>query len=304
MTLRQLEYVLAVADTQSFTQAAVRMHVSQPSLSQQIQVLEAEIGGALFDRPPKPVRLTNAGRAFVAEARVAVASADRAGKVARQRLDLEPETLTIATVPSLSVSTLPQCVKRWHDAFASCHITLKEYPHRAAAIEAVRSHGADLGIGPTPEDWEGAVEHLGWDQLVVVLPSDDPLLQSRSPVALEGLSDRDWVLFNENHGLGETVLEACERAGFEPHPVVRTAQIEAAARLAASGLGPALVPIKNVPPDLASSVRQLDPPIAWELSAFVAETSLRRLHRSFIEVVREADWQQRVPHGASILTLG
>src|SRR5690349_3953302 len=109
MTLRQLEYVLAVADTRSFTQAAERMHVSQPSLSQQIQVLEAEIGGALFDRPPKPVRLTNAGRAFVAEARVAVASAGRAEKVARQRLELEPETLTIATVPSLAVSTLPQC---------------------------------------------------------------------------------------------------------------------------------------------------------------------------------------------------
>src|SRR5215216_2386599 len=75
MTLRQLSYVLAVADAGSFTEAARRLHVAQPSLSQQIRALEEELGGRLLERPPRPVRLTAAGRAFVAEARPAVSTA-------------------------------------------------------------------------------------------------------------------------------------------------------------------------------------------------------------------------------------
>src|SRR5215216_4431804 len=74
MTLRQLSYVLAVADAGSFTEAARRLHVAQPSLSQQIRALEEELGGRLLERPPRPVRLTAAGRAFVAEASTASTS--------------------------------------------------------------------------------------------------------------------------------------------------------------------------------------------------------------------------------------
>ena len=127
--------------------------------------------------------------------------------------------------------------------------------------EAVEDGRADLGIGPLPPEWSGARLELGWEQLILVMPLSDPLAQTGHDLALESLSGRQWVLYEEGHGLGEQALQACRAAGFEPEWAVRTAQVEVAARLAAAGIGPALVPIKNVPPELAQHVRGVDPPV-------------------------------------------
>ena len=114
MTLRQLEYLLAVAQTGSFTEAAARQHVSQPTLSQQIRALEAEVGGPLLDRSPGRAGLTPAGRALVGDARAAVTSAHRALDACRRALRSATELLTIATVRSLAAALLPATIKRWH----------------------------------------------------------------------------------------------------------------------------------------------------------------------------------------------
>src|SRR5919198_2649664 len=113
MTLRQLEYLLAVAQSGSFSGAAVRLHVSQPTLSQQIRSLEAEVGGPLLERPPGPVRLTPAGRALVGDAQAAVTSARRALSAGRRALRAAPQTLTLATVRSLAVAGPPGTLKPW-----------------------------------------------------------------------------------------------------------------------------------------------------------------------------------------------
>ena len=82
---------------------------------------------------------------------------------------------------------------------------------------------------------------------MLVMPLGDPLAQGGQDLSLESLSGRQWVLYEEGHGLGEQALQACRAAGFEPEWAVRTAQVEVAARLAAAGIGPALVPIKERP---------------------------------------------------------
>src|SRR5919201_3050903 len=115
MTLRQLEYLLAVAQSGSFSGAAVRLHVSQPTLSQQIRSLEAEVGGALLERPPGPVRLTPAGRALVGDAQAAGTSARRALSAGRRAIRSAPQMLTMATVRSLAAAVLPTTIKRWHE---------------------------------------------------------------------------------------------------------------------------------------------------------------------------------------------
>lgn len=301
MTLRQLQYALAVAEARSFTRAAQQLHVSQPSLSQQIASLEAEIGGPLFERPPKPVMPTAAGRAFLAEARVAMTSAHRAFDAARRTMALAPETIEIATVRSLAVSMLPGCLTRWHDAFPGVAIKLQEHPHREAVVDAVVTRRAELGIGPAPVDWDGALEWLGWDQLVVILPPDDPFLQTPGAVPLAEMRDYEWVLFDKGHGLSENIVKACAEAGFEPRPVLRTAQVEAAVRLAASGLGAALIPLKNVPEDLRSHMRLTEPPVVWKLAVFARGRGFGRLARQFVQVVSQADWQWQMPQGAWVL---
>lgn len=291
MTLRQLEYLLAVAEAGSFTKAAERLHVAQPSLSQQIQALEAELGGRLLDRPPRAVRLTAAGRAFAEEARVALDAAARAVEGARREIDALPDMLAIVTVRSLAVAMLPECVRRWRELHPDIAITLHEYGHRRKAEEALRNCHGDLGVGPTPASWRGAMRQLGWDELVVVLPLNDPLARRDGRIALDTLADRDWVLFEDGHGLAEHALAACRAAGFEPDAAVLTAQVEAAVRLSAAGLGPTLVPLKNVPPDLEAHVMRLDQPAFWELSAYVTDQRFPPIIREFVDLLAEGDWQ-------------
>jgi DNA-binding transcriptional LysR family regulator len=300
MTLRQFQYLLAVAEAGSFTKAAERLHVAQPSLSQQVQALEAEVGGRLLDRPPRPVRLTAAGRAFAAQARVAIASADRAVAEARRAIEGEPRTLSIITVSSLAVAMLPSCISRWRENHPDVTLTLHEYSHRRDVEEAVRSGHGDVGIGPAPARWQGAVQAFGWDELVVVVGESDPLA-AQGTVTLESLADRDWVLFEEGHGLSEQVTAACQAAGFEPKAAVRTAQVEAATRLAAMGLGPALVPQKNVPDELRARVLRLDPPPVWQVAVYALDERFRPLVREFADIVEESGWQREVPAHARVL---
>jgi DNA-binding transcriptional LysR family regulator len=303
MTLRQLEYLLAVTDAGSFTRAAAHLHVSQPSLSQQIQALERELGGRLLDRPPKPVRLTAAGRAFVAKARVAVNSADAAARAARRVMELEPERIRVATVQSLAVSPLTSCLQRWCATRPAVVTTVHAYEHRRDMQEAVREDGAEVAIGPAPADWDGAYELIGWDELVAVLPPGDGLLQSARPVSLCEMADRGWVLFDESNGLAETVAQVFAAVGVEARPALRTTHVEAAASLAATGVGPTLVPRTNVPAAAASLVRQLDPPVVWEIGAFAVGASFDDLSRSFVECVAEGEWQRDLPLDARVLAV-
>src|SRR5438477_996353 len=96
MNLRQLHYLLAIADEGSFTRAAEQLLVAQPSLSQQIKSLEKELGGPLLERLPKGVRLTAAGKAFLPDARAAVTYAERARRTARSALGLQAGELEVA----------------------------------------------------------------------------------------------------------------------------------------------------------------------------------------------------------------
>jgi DNA-binding transcriptional LysR family regulator len=238
MTLRQLEYLVAIAETGSFTLAAGRLHVSQPTLSQQIRTLELETGVQLIERLTRGVRLTPAGKAMYAEAQATLASARRAIENTRLVAAQEPQLLTLATVRSLAAAVLPVTIKRWRERHPEMSVRMLEFASRRQVAAAVREGRADLGIGPLPEEWAGARLELGWEQLVLVLPPDDPVAQTSGDLRLETLASRDWVLYEAGHGLGEQALAACRAAGFEPQPAVQTASVEVAARLAAAGIGP------------------------------------------------------------------
>ncbi|TAM91196.1 MAG: LysR family transcriptional regulator, partial [Jatrophihabitans sp.] len=267
MTLRQLEYLIAVAQAGSFAAAATKIGVSQPTLSQQIRALEDEVGAPLLSRTSRGVVLTPAGRAFVPDANAALSSARRAMANGRRAGTAAPETLRVAAVRSLVVAVLPAVVKRWIETYPGVSIHIRECEHRRQVAEMVLADKVDLGIGPLPEAWKGAHVELGWEQLAVVLPSGDPLLHAGSRIGLDALAQRDWVLMDERNGILEPLLRACRSVGFDPTPAVRTEQIEAASRLAAAGIGPALVPINNIPEDLAGNVKMTDPPIAWKVWA-------------------------------------
>src|SRR3954470_17126192 len=153
MNLRQLQYLVAIAEEGSFTRAAGRLLGAQPSLSQQIKSLEQELGGPLLERLPKGVRLTAAGNAFVTDARAAIAHAECATRNARSALGLEAGELEVATVTSVAFGVLPPAFEVWRDRYPATTIALREYTHRRALDDAVRIGVGDIAVGPRPPEW-------------------------------------------------------------------------------------------------------------------------------------------------------
>jgi DNA-binding transcriptional LysR family regulator len=292
MDLRRLSSFLAVVEERSFTRAARRLGIAQPSLSQQIRVLESELGGPLLERLPRGVRLTPAGRALLPEARAAVRAAERGGAAARRAIGLEAGELEVATLLSMAVGILPRVIPGWLERYPKIAIRMHEYAHRDLLEENVRAGVGDIALGPVPTSWSGPLEPLGAEELVVVLPASDPLA-GKDTIPLEALADRQWILFQPGHGLTDIVDEACRRAGFRPLAMVRTTQVEAASRLAAAGLGPAMVPDNVISPSLQAAVVRLDPPVVRQLAAYT-RTEWSPLAAAFLEALRQARWVRRI----------
>ena len=295
---RRLAYWLAVVEEGSFTQAALRMHVSQPSLSQQIRALESEVGGELLERLPRSVRLTSAGKAFLPHARTAVREVERAHQAARSALDLETGELEISTVRSIAAGILPDVVQAWRQRHPGTFVRLHEFTHRSLAENSVRAGVGDLGIGPPPIDWTGPVRRLGWEEFLVVLPPEDPLA-SRHDIVLVELKDRDWVMFESGNGLHDLIISACASAGFTPRHAVLTSQVETAARLAAAGVGPTLVPENVIPDGLHGALLRVDPPLGRELTVYARE-QWGPLGGAFVELMAETTWA-KPPRGALVV---
>ena len=283
MNLRQLEYFVTVAEEQSFSRAAERLYVAQPSISQQLRALEAELGGPLLERLPRTVRLTPAGRELLPEARAAILAAERAAKAARTALGLEAGELEIATLPSLSMAGLPRSLQQFRALHPEVGLRLREYPHPRLLETAVREGVGDLAVGTLPRDWDGVVVPLGWQEFVVVLPADETG-DDDAPISLSSLAGRRWVLFEPGHGLAEVLEAAAATVGFVPEPAARTSQIDAAARMAAAGLGPALVPATCLPDKGSRSSRRLRRPVVRRLAAY-ARGELSGLAEAFLDVI-------------------
>jgi DNA-binding transcriptional LysR family regulator len=288
MNLRQLEYFVAIAEQGSLTQAADRLLVSQPSLSQQIRSLEAELGGPLLERLPRGVRLTTAGLELLSEARATLAHAQRARRVVRRALELEVGQLEVAVTSSAALGILPAVLRDWQGRHPEIEVSLLEFPHRRALEEAAREGAGDIAVGSMPDEWAGQVQQLGWEEMVLVLPDGDPLLE-REAVALTELADRRWVHYSRAHGLAAVVDFCCAGAGFSPRVAVRTSQVAAAPPFAAAGIGPALVPEHIVPAALRRLVRPASPRPVRAVCAFTRE-DWTPLTRAFLETLQSFRW--------------
>jgi DNA-binding transcriptional LysR family regulator len=300
MNLRQINYLLAVVEEGSFTRAAQRLSVAQPSLSQQVRALERELGGPLLERMPNGVQLTAAGRAFVPEARSAASHAARAAEAVRATLGAPGRRLELSTVTSMAVGILPDALARWHRLHADTAVYLHEFHHRRDLHEAVRGGLGDLGVGPRPANWSGPITRLGWEEFVIVLPPHDPMAEgSGGSVALERLADRDWVLLEPGHGLHELAQRACARAGFVPRAAVRTGQVTAAAQLAAAGLGPTLLGSHTVPAGLDAALMRVRPRLVREVVAFT-RSAWSPAAEQFLEVLGKLPMRSR-PRGSELV---
>jgi DNA-binding transcriptional LysR family regulator len=192
-------------------------------------------------------------------------------------------------------------IRSWHNRYPNVTVRLREFRSRYALQEAVRLGTADIAIGVRPDDWSGVQRLLGTIHFVVVLPAKDASLSRPGPVRLDHFAHRQWVLYDRAYGLADLCDAVFDIATFRPTAAVETSQAEAAARLAAAGLGPALVPLGNVPPELVKMSRRFEPAVGYEVYAF-ARRRWSASARAFLEIVAEKTWPP-IPAGAHMINL-
>lgn len=265
MQLRQLEYFLAIWESGSFSGAATRLYVTQPSLSQQMRLLEKELGTELLERGRHGVTLTPAGRAFLPQAQHVVQAAQDAKDSVRQVIEGREGDVHVLTVRSVASGVLPPSAARWHSLFPTTVLRLHDFSHRRDLEEAVRGGQGDLAVGPRPSAWEGPAVSLGYEQMVIIGPTEYETGAAAEP---SELASADWVLYEAEQGMSEVVDWMAAGLGFVPRVVARTGQVSAALQFAIEGIGMALAPENAVPSAWSKHARRIDFGVFRELVAY------------------------------------
>ena len=236
--LRHLRSFLAVAEELHFGRAAARLHISQPPLSQQIRRLEDEIGARLFRRTNRRVQLTPAGRAFLAEARHAIASAERAVGAAQRAERGEIGELVIGYVTSATYGPLPDVIRMFRKRLPEVQLKLRNL-RSVQQSQALLEKRIDIGVvRPHAADSRIAYEALWREPVVVALPGDHPLAHRAAVDIAEVASDifliapaEDTIAFHDD------MLALCRSVGFTPRIEDGVPDVQAAIALVAAGLG-------------------------------------------------------------------
>jgi DNA-binding transcriptional LysR family regulator len=288
LSLRQLQYFIVVAEAGSITRAAERLLVSQPSLSHQLRALEATLGAVLFDRHPRGVVLTPVGRALLPGARSALNAAEDARRSVKKAAGLEAGELRIATSLSLALGVLPHALREWFAAHPEIEVTVHEQSHIDLVEAKLVSGEADVALAQHPVGWPGPVYDLGEEDMVVIVAHGDPLAQRTSGrITIGDLRERRWVLPAVSDGFAQYIEVICAAAGFVPEAAVRSSGVGTLVALAASGLGPTIVPANAVPEHIPGAVLMLEPPIRRRIAVY-ATLANDALARAFLSCARSS----------------
>jgi LysR family hydrogen peroxide-inducible transcriptional activator len=261
MELHQLRYTAAVARTGSFSRAAEQCHVAQPSLSQQIQKLEDELGERLFDRLKSGTKLTAAGEAFLPRALRILDEVDAVKREARDVRSLSRGTLTVGVLPTIAPYLLPGAIASFTAKYPGLEVVVQEET-TARLLRLAAACEVDVAIMSLPlDDAAFETETLFTEDLLVALPPTHRLAKRRTIKAAE-LDGERLIVMKEGHCLGDQVLRFCDRRQVQPNVSCRSAQIETVQALVQAGMGLSLIPKMACRSggDVAPVYRPLDAP--------------------------------------------
>lgn len=249
MNLRDLRYLLALADHRHFGRAAEASHVSQPTLSTQIRKLEEELGITLVERAPRKVMLTEAGAEIAQRARTVIAEVEQMREIARRAHDPESGTLRLGLFPTLGPYLLPHVVGPLRARYPKLELLLIE-EKTEALIARLREGRIDAAILALPVDDEG-LEHapLFDEPFVLAVPEHHPLA-SRGPgnLSLNALRNEHLLLLEDGHCLRDQALDVCHLAGAGEKDGFRATSLETLRQMVAAGVGMTLLPVLAVQP--------------------------------------------------------
>lgn len=260
MELRHLRYFLVVAEEQHFTRAAERLGMQQPPLSQQIRILEQELGFELFRRHPKGADLTAGGKVFLEEAKAILHSVDVASQKAARAAQGFAGTISIGFTSSAAAHPLiPGIIRAYRQAYPGVHMALTE-ANAAELTEDVMHGKVDMGFlrQPVAQPQGIAFHALVEEEMLLILPAGHALLNSAAKrprrgagrgdempeVSLKALAGEEFILVRRHGapGMYSNLIAACENAGFTPKIALEIDRMLTNISLVAAGVGISVVP--------------------------------------------------------------
>jgi len=250
VNLRDLHYLVALAEHGHFGRAAEACFVSQPTLSTQIRKLEDELGVTLVERTPRKALLTDAGHEIARRARGVLHDVEQIRHVAQRTRDPESATVRLGIFPTLAPYLLPHVVPGIRQQFPQLELLLVE-EKTEVVLEQLHDGRLDAGILALPiHDEHLHAEFLFEEPFLLAVPQSHSLADKPS-LALKDLADENLLLLEDGHCLRDQALEVCQLAGAGERNGFRATSLEALRQMVASGVGITLLPSMAVKPPVA-----------------------------------------------------
>ena len=265
MNLRDLRYLVAVADHRHFGRAAEACFVSQPTLSTQLKKLERQLGVELVERNPRHIMLTDVGERVVEHARAALDEADLIEQIARQATDPATGSLRLGVFPTLAPYLLPHVVPLLHERFPDLELLLVE-EKSAELHDRLRDGRLDAALLALPmHDESLCAQPLFREDFLLAVPATHPLALEDGPVDPAVLTTEHVLLLEEGHCLRDQALAVCQLAGASERAGFRATSLETLRQMVAAGVGITLLPelaVRAPVPDNPDLVlRRFAPPV-------------------------------------------
>ena len=241
LKLKDLRYLVALAEARHFGQAAAACFVSQPTLSAQLRKLEQYLGVQLDERQPRHVTLTEAGAAIATQARQIVASTEDIVRLAQSWRDPLAGRLRIATLPTVGPYLLPQIMVRLRKALPHLEVMLYEY-QTLPMLDHLRAGDIDLGVLALPAPTEGLDSLPLYNEPFVLAVPENHHLAARRQVQISELRNDALQLLEEGHCLSRQALAVCARSRAHAKQDFRATSIETLRQMVAAGAGVTLLP--------------------------------------------------------------
>lgn len=269
MELRQLRYLVALAEERNFTRAAEREHIAQPALSQQIRRLEETAGLPLVERSTRHVAMTEAGNLLVARARRILAELDAADAELQSLAGVQTGHVTVGTIHTMGPIDVSLALAIFHDRHPGVELTIREQSSEELA-EMLRIDELDLAFLSVTEPIESrglALAQLISEELVVVLPVDHKLA-GRRRVRMAELAGEQFISYRSGSRLRELLLAAGDQAGFEPRVTLELNESQRIRRLVARRMGVAILPRSDAeaPGAEVATVKLIDPSLRRDIT--------------------------------------
>ena len=241
MNLKDLKYLVALADTGHFGKAAERTFVSQPTLSAQLKKLEDYLGVKLVERQPKNLQLTDVGKQVVVRARRMLNEGDEIVALARHNTDPFAGKLKLALIPTNGPYLLPRVMPKLRKALPHLRLMLYEY-QTESLLKRLRDGEIDAGILALPTERDGIESRdLYQEDFIVALPNHHPIA-AKSTIKLQDLKGQTLLLLEDGHCLRDQALEVCSRVDVREAEDFRGTSLETLRQMVVAGLGITLLP--------------------------------------------------------------